>query len=111
MTLRPLFPGKTEGSQFIEQVAILGLPSKKTLMNMSSQITQNTVELVQKLDDMPGTEFKKILPYKDYEAEDIEDAADLIGKMLKWVPSERIDCETALKHNFFKGVTVPHDDK
>lgn len=46
MTLRPLFPGKTEGSQFIEQVAILGLPNKKTLMNMSKQITPNTVELV-----------------------------------------------------------------
>jgi len=28
ITLRPLFPGKTEGSQLIEQVAILGLPSK-----------------------------------------------------------------------------------
>jgi serine/threonine protein kinase len=28
LTLRPLFPGKTEGSQLIEQVAILGLPTK-----------------------------------------------------------------------------------
>ena len=28
MTLRPMFPGKTEGSQLIEQIAILGLPSK-----------------------------------------------------------------------------------
>ena len=27
LTLRSLFPGKTEGSQLIEQVAILGLPS------------------------------------------------------------------------------------
>ena len=60
---------------------------------------------------MPGTEFKKILPYKDYLEQDIIDAADLISKMLKWVPSERIDCEQALKHNFFKGVAVPLDDK
>lgn len=29
LTLRPLFPGKTEGSQLIEQVAILGLPTKE----------------------------------------------------------------------------------
>lgn len=36
MTLRPLFPGKTEGSQFIEQVAILGLPSKQVLQKMST---------------------------------------------------------------------------
>ena len=27
LTRRPIFPGKTEGSQLIEQIAILGLPS------------------------------------------------------------------------------------
>lgn len=46
MTLRPLFPGKTEGSQFIEQVAILGLPSKQVLQKMSTQITQTTIDIV-----------------------------------------------------------------
>ena len=35
MTLRPLFPGKTEGSQFIEQVAVLGLPTKQMLSKIS----------------------------------------------------------------------------
>lgn len=35
MTLRPLFPGKTEGSQIIEQIAILGLPSEDELYGMS----------------------------------------------------------------------------
>ena len=29
LTLRPIFPGKTEGSQLIEQMAILGLPTKE----------------------------------------------------------------------------------
>jgi len=40
-------------------------------MNMSDQITANTVELVQKLDDMPIMKFDMILPYKDYIANDI----------------------------------------
>lgn len=35
LTLRPLFPGKTEGSQLIEQVAVLGLPSREELKSMS----------------------------------------------------------------------------
>ena len=74
---------------------------------MSKQITQNTVELVNKLDDMPEKDFKQILPFKDYSKEDIEGAADLIAKMLKWIPKDRIDCETALKHKFFKGVVTP----
>jgi len=86
MTLRPLFPGKTEGSQFIEQVAVLGLPSKTTLQNISSQLSQNTIDLVHNLDDIPARKISDILPYKDYNSEDIKDAADLISKMLKWVP-------------------------
>ena len=111
MTLRPLFPGKTEGSQFIEQVAILGLPSKKTLMNMSEQITTNTVELVQKLDDMPVQKFDMILPYNSYDKTDIREASDLLSKMLQWAPKERIDCNAALKHAFFKGVKEQIEDK
>jgi len=35
LTRRPIFPGKTEGSQLIEQIAILGLPSRDELQAMS----------------------------------------------------------------------------
>lgn len=35
LTRRPIFPGKTEGSQLIEQIAILGLPSAEELTAMS----------------------------------------------------------------------------
>ena len=65
--------------------------------------------MVHKLDDIPAKEIKDLLPFKDYSKKDVEDAADLISRMLKWVPSERIDCKTALSHKFFKGVTVPSD--
>ena len=75
---------------------------------MSKQITQNTVDLVNKLDDMPAKDFKHILPYKDYSKQDIEDAADLISKMLKWVPKDRIDCQKALNHKFLKGGKCDH---
>lgn len=62
LTLRPLFPGKTEGSQLIEQVAVLGLPSKEDLQNMSTQMTKDTINLVHKLDDIPKKDFAHILP-------------------------------------------------
>lgn len=80
-------------------------------MNMSEQITPNTVELVQKLDDMPVQKFDLILPYKDYAPVDIREASDLLSKMLKWAPKERIDCKEALKHPFFKGVKELIEDK
>lgn len=79
LTLRPLFPGKTEGSQLIEQVAVLGLPSKEQLMSMSTQMTADTVKLVHRLDDIPKKDFKSILP-KDGGMSDKErsQAADLL---------------------------------
>lgn len=78
---------------------------------MSKQLTDNTIEMVQKLDDMPVKEIKEILPYKDYETLDIANAADLIKKMLKWIPADRISCEEALTHDFFKGVKSPSESK
>lgn len=104
MTLRPMFPGKTEGSQLIEQIAILGLPPKETMRQMSDQITESTIDLVHRLDDMPPRRMTTILPHNDYSKRDIEDAADLLTKLLNWIPKERISCQDALKHPFFKGV-------
>ena len=101
MTLRPLFPGKTEGSQFIEQVAVLGLPKEEVLRKISSQITQNTIDLVHSLDDIPPRKIEELLPFKDYHPSDVKEAADLLSKMLRWIPSERITCKEALKHPFF----------
>jgi len=60
--------------------------------------------MVHKLDDIPCKKIADILTFKDYEKKDIEEAADLITKMLKWVPSDRIDCKKALEHKFFKGM-------
>ena len=56
---------------------------------------------------MPARSFSTILPYNDYKPQDIKDAADLISKMLKWIPKDRISCAQALEHKFFKGVEVP----
>jgi hypothetical protein len=62
VTLRPLFPGKTEGSQFLEQVAILGKPSQEDVLAMSTQIEQNQLNLIDMIDDIPRRDFAQILP-------------------------------------------------
>ena len=59
---------------------------------MSPQISSSTVELVQKLDEIRAVDLRKILP-KEYEKRDIDEAADLISKMIRWVPSERYTCK------------------
>lgn len=62
LTLRPLFPGKTEGSQIIEQIAILGLPSEQELLAMSDQMSDQIVQEIMKIDSMPKKHFQTILP-------------------------------------------------
>jgi len=69
---------------------------------MSRQITNEKIELVHKLDDIPKKPFREIIPNVHFKPVDLENAADLLEKMLNWVPSERISCAEALKHPFFK---------
>lgn len=61
LMLRPVFPGKTEGSQLIEQIAILGLPTKQQMKQMSSMMQESTIEQVHKLDDIPKRDFAQII--------------------------------------------------
>lgn len=77
----------------IEQVAILGMPTKDQLKGMSKQMTDQTVELVHKLDDIKKREFKTIIPNQAYAQADIKKASDLLEKLLDWVPSKRYSCD------------------
>jgi len=71
---------------------------------MSRQIDQAKIDLVHKVDDMPKKNFIDILTQTGttYTTQEQANAADLLTKMLDWVPSKRISCEDALKHAFFK---------
>jgi serine/threonine protein kinase len=54
---------------------------------------------------MPARNFETLIPKStDYEKnwQEVREAADLIAKMLCWVPKDRISCEDALKHRFLK---------
>ena len=65
-------------------------------------MTSDTVKLVHRLDDIPKKEFKTILPKETMTNKERESAADLLENLLKWDPSERLSCDQALKHDFFK---------
>lgn len=78
------------------------MPTREQLKGMSKQMTDQTIELVHKLDDIKKREFKTIIPQQAYDVVDVRRAADLLDKLLDWVPSKRISCEAALKHPFFK---------
>ncbi len=44
---------------------------------------------------------------KFYYIKDIDNLMDLLGKMFKYLPEQRITATDALKHPFFKDVKLP----
>ncbi len=64
-------------------------------------MTRDTIHLVHKLDDIPKKDVRTILP-KDLGSRDRELASDLLDQLLKWNPKERLTCDQALKHEFFR---------
>ena len=101
-TLDPLFPGKTEGLQLFEMMAILGSPQgedKKYLYEPLSDAVKKSLEQVKEL---PAIDLKVVFPEAHYKATDIAQATDLAKKMLEWNPQKRITAKNALKHPFFK---------
>ena len=72
-------------------------------MSMSTQMSEETVKLVHRLDDIPKKDFRVILAGVEMTDKEKNQASDLLDHLLKWNPKERYSCEKALKHEFFKG--------
>ena len=75
---------------------------------MSTQMTNETIKLVHRLDDIPKKEFKSILPKDSMSDKERNQAADLLDQLLKWNPKERFTCDQALKHEFFTKAPQHH---
>ena len=75
------------------------------MRKMSKTIKESTIDTVQRVTDLKPINLK--LLFRDYSQKDIAECADLISKMLQWVPADRISCEEALKHPVFKGLRDP----
>lgn len=78
------------------------MPSDEDLYAMSKQMGPDTVKLINKIDNIPRKDFMTIMPKDSYTTREKELAADLIEKLLFWNPQERLTCEQALKHDYFR---------
>lgn len=100
-TTEPLFPGKTEGLQIMEVMAILGTPEKEDQEYLYESLSESIREMMAKVDKFKPIDLIEVFP-SEYQKRDIILAADLARKMLAWHPSKRITAKQALKHPFFK---------
>ncbi|CAI2375193.1 unnamed protein product [Moneuplotes crassus] len=100
LMLKPIFPGKTEGSQFLEQMAILGTPTEEEYRQMAPNIPPTTKKLLDQIEHFKRKNICDLIP-STYHERDKKIIVDLIEKMLAWDPKERITAGEALEHEFF----------
>lgn len=106
LMLKPLFPGKTEGSQLLEQMAILGTPTSAQFERLASNIPKTTMKMLKQLEKFERKDLACLIP-ENYRKREIKKVVNLIESMLEWDPKERITAEEALHHEFF---TAPLDE-
>jgi len=100
-TKEPLFPGKSEGLQLLEIMAVLGSPSDNEKPYLYSQLSKSARKSMEELEQMQPIDLTKNIS-KHYKTTDVNLAMDLAKKMLQWNPKKRISAKQALKHEFFK---------
>ncbi|MCQ2821524.1 MAG: protein kinase [archaeon] len=99
----PLFQGSTEGMQLFEHLAVLGTPNKG-YFNEYKDIPQEFRKYFEEISAMESLDLKILLnPQFVYSLDDANNAADLLKRMICWVPSQRISASLALQHPFLKG--------
>jgi len=91
----PIFPGHNTQDQLARIVHMLGSPSIEKLKAISIECHRPEV-LMQRFPVVIPKRFEDILP--EYAS---ADAIDLIGKMLEYVPRQRVTMADALNHPFF----------
>ena len=100
-TLKSLFMGKDEGVQLFEYMNVLGKPDNNYLEQF--KIPHEFKEYLKNYKIKATYSLEEILNKGNiYDKKDIDDACDLLYKMLKWDFNERYSAKQCLKHTFFK---------
>eukprot|EP01006_Ploeotia_vitrea_P042460 TRINITY_DN66629_c1_g28_i1.p1 TRINITY_DN66629_c1_g28~~TRINITY_DN66629_c1_g28_i1.p1 ORF type:complete len:376 (-),score=33.60 TRINITY_DN66629_c1_g28_i1:218-1345(-) len=87
---QPLFPGESSVDQLVEIIKVLGTPSREEIESMNKNYTE--------------FKFPSIKPHswsKIFRPHTPQEAIDLITKMLRYTPTQRISPIEACAHPFF----------
>ena len=77
------------------------------LKKLAKIVDEKILTIVRKGTVLPRLDIRTLFNQRAYSQQDIEEASDLIFRMLKWVPEERISAREAKMHAFFNEF---HDD-
>lgn len=93
---KPIFMGNDQMHQIVEILKVLETPKSETIMKYGSSVA---VEIF----SIPKPQYGK-MPWKTVYPFAGDKGLDLVEKMLKWDPDQRLDCDEVLNHSFFKDV-------
>lgn len=99
---KPKFIGKDSMHQIYEIIKVLGSPSKNLLSSYGSIKAWNMCNST----TIPHkkVEWKDVYPYASPEA------VDLMDKIMRWDPEERLTVEMAIEHPYLSDVRHPEDE-
>ena len=104
MTLKPCFEAKADGFIFFEHCYLMGVPSNDDceflFRGLPTDIKSELCQFV-KTNKIPKIDLAEILPpYYNLKQKTI--AVDLLQKLLRWNPKDRLTADQCLKHSFIK---------
>ncbi len=106
ITRTPLFPGDTEGLQILEQCCVLGTPTDSDIQKLKLIVEDKVLSIFKKTQTQPELPLSYLFNKEKHGELAVLQAEDLIKKMLRWVPSERITALDAMNHVFLKDTAI-----
>lgn len=94
---QPFFPGDSGVDQLVEIIKVLGTPSRDEIQQMNPNYTE--------------FRFPMIRPHpwsRVFRARTPNDAVDLVSKLLRYTPTERLSPYEAIAHEFFDELRSPN---
>jgi len=98
---KPIFPGNSTMNQLERIISVVGRPSQADVAATNSQFAETMLESVGRI--VPKS-FQDLCPKAS------EDAIDLMVKLMKFNPNERISAEEALNHRYVASFHNPKDE-
>lgn len=106
ITRTPLFPGDTEGLQILEQCCVLGTPKPEEIEKLKETVEERVLSIFKKTQQQEKIALNLLFSKEKYGETAVEQAADLVSSMLRWVPSDRISAVDAMNHDFLRDTVI-----